>query len=154
MEQPDVDPAVSLRAAGLRVTGPRVGTLRALAGHPHAAVDALAAVARGQLGAVSTQAIYDVLRACVDAGIVRRIEPAGSPALYELRVGDNHHHLICRACRTVEDVDCAAGATPCLDPSDALGFVVDEAEVVYWGICPSCAPLLHPQHPIVTSTKE
>ena len=139
MTDTGLDPALRLRAAGLRVTGPRIVTLRALAASPHAAADELAATVRERFGAVSTQAIYDVLRACTDAGIIRRIEPAGSSARYELRVGDNHHHLICRVCRVVEDVDCAAGRAPCLDPSDARGFTIDEAEVVYWGVCRSCA---------------
>ena len=131
-------PAALLRGAGLRVTAPRVIVLRALAERPHASADALLAAARAELGAVSTQGVYDVLRVCCDAGIVRRIEPAGAPALYELRVGDNHHHLVCRRCRTVVDVDCAVGGAPCLAPSDRQGFEVDEAEVVYWGLCPDC----------------
>jgi Fur family ferric uptake transcriptional regulator len=127
-----------LQEAGLRVTGPRVSVLRALTDRPHAAADTIADAVRDKVGAVSTQAIYDVLRACSEAGIVRRIQPAGSPARYELRVRDNHHHLVCRTCGTVGDVDCAVGDAPCLEPSTDLGFVVDEAEVVFWGICPVC----------------
>jgi Fur family ferric uptake transcriptional regulator len=127
-----------LQQAGLRVTAPRVAVLRVLADRPHAAADAVTGAVRSELGAVSTQAVYDVLRVCSEAGIVRRIEPAGSPARYELRVGDNHHHMVCRVCGTVGDVDCAVGEAPCLEPSEFLGFEVDEAEVVFWGICPGC----------------
>jgi Fur family ferric uptake transcriptional regulator len=133
------DPVTLLRSAGLRVTGPRVVTLQVLADRPHSTADVLAAAARDQLGAVSSQAIYDVLRVCTNVGLVRRIEPAGSAARYELRVADNHHHLICRTCRAIVDVDCAAGRKPCLDPIDDQGYVIDEAEVVYWGVCPACA---------------
>ncbi|MGK8487857.1 Fur family transcriptional regulator [Nocardia asiatica] len=127
-----------LRAAGLRVTAPRIAVLNAVAARPHADADTVAATVREALGSVSTQAVYDVLHACVRAGILRRIEPAGSSALYETRIGDNHHHLVCRSCGAVVDVDCAVGAAPCLDPSDAHGFVIDEAEVVFWGLCPTC----------------
>ncbi|MBF6333866.1 Fur family transcriptional regulator [Nocardia transvalensis] len=132
------DPRERLRAAGLRVTAPRVAVLDAVVEQPHSDADRVAATVRGQLGSVSTQAVYDVLRACVNAGLLRRIEPAGSAALYEARTGDNHHHLVCRNCGTVVDVDCAVGQAPCLDPSDAHGFAIDEAEVVYWGLCPDC----------------
>lgn len=131
-------PTDVLRAAGLRVTAPRTIVLRALAERPHAPADALIAAARDELGAVSTQGVYNVLRDCCDAGIVRRIQPAGSAALYELRVGDNHHHMVCRRCSSVHDVDCAVGEAPCLEPADRLGFVVDEAEVVFWGVCATC----------------
>ena len=127
-----------LRTAGLRVTAPRVMVLRVLAERPHAAADAVIDVVRSELGAVSTQGVYDVLRACSEAGIVRRIQPAGGPARYELRVGDNHHHLVCRRCGSVNDVDCVVGEAPCLEPSDHLGFDVDEAEVVFWGVCAEC----------------
>ncbi|MGW4094167.1 Fur family transcriptional regulator [Nocardia sp. NPDC004750] len=127
-----------LRAAGLRVTAPRLAVLDAVTARPHSDADAVAATVRQTLGSVSTQAVYDVLHACVRAGILRRIEPAGSSALYETRIGDNHHHLVCRSCGAVVDVDCAVGRAPCLDPSDAHGFVIDEAEVVFWGLCPSC----------------
>jgi Fur family ferric uptake transcriptional regulator len=134
-----VDPAELLRTAGLRVTAPRTAVLRALSARPHATADDLATAVRTAAGAVSTQAVYDVLRACTEASIVRRIEPAGSSARYELRVRDNHHHAVCRACGAVADVDCAVGQVPCLDPSEHHGFVIDEAEVIYWGQCPDCA---------------
>lgn len=132
--------AVLLRGAGLRATAPRVAALAALAEQPHADADDVARAVRASIGRVSTQAVYDVLRALCRAGLVRRIEPAGSPALFELRVDDNHHHLVCRSCGRVQDVDCAAGAAPCLVPAvDGGGFVVDEAEVIYWGTCAGCA---------------
>ena len=138
------DPVVALRGAGLRVTGPRVAVLAALARHPHADTDTLAEAARTELGAVSTQAVYDVLRALTDAQLVRRIEPAGSPARFELRVGDNHHHVVCRLCGSIADVDCAVGERPCLTASEAHGFVIDEAEVTYWGLCPACSVVSTP----------
>jgi len=134
----DHEPGTLLRGAGLRVTGPRVAVLKVLAVHPHSTADAIATQVRDGLGSVSTQAVYDVLRALVGAGLVRRIEPAGSSALYETRTGDNHHHLVCRVCATVLDVDCVTGEAPCLDPSDLAGFAVDEAEVVFWGTCAEC----------------
>ncbi len=127
-----------LGAAGLRVTAPRVAVLRLLERHPHATAETVARAVRTDLGAVSTQAVYDVLNAFTEAGIVRRIQPAGSPARYELRIGDNHHHLVCRVCGRADDVDCAVGSAPCLEPSHTLGYRLDEAEVVYWGICPTC----------------
>ena len=127
-----------LRAAGLRVTAPRLALLAALDAHPHATVDALAAAVRDTVGSVSTQAVYDALEAFVAAGLARHVEPAGSPARFESRVGDNHHHVVCRRCGATADVDCAVGRRPCLTPSDAHGFVVDEAEVTYWGVCPTC----------------
>ena len=133
------DPQTRLRQAGLRVTRPRMTVLTALTHQPHATVDTIAEEVRGKLGTVSTQAIYDVLRAFTESGLVRKIEPAGSPARYEDRIGDNHHHLVCRSCDRVVDVDCVVGSPACLTPSDAHGFAVDEAEVVFWGICPSCA---------------
>jgi Fur family ferric uptake transcriptional regulator len=105
---------------------------------PHARADAIGHAARAALGTISTQAVYDVLGALVEAGLVRRIQPAGSPARYEARVGDNHHHIVCRACGRTLDVDCAVGRAPCLDPSDAQGFVLDEVEVTYWGLCSDC----------------
>ena len=134
----DFDPQAQLRGAGLRVTAPRVAVLKALAADPHSTADDIASHVRGELGSVSTQAVYDVLRACVGVGLVRRIEPAGSSALYETRAGDNHHHLVCRVCGRVTDVDCVVGAPPCLEPSDLGGFDVDEAEVVFWGTCIEC----------------
>jgi Fur family transcriptional regulator, stress-responsive regulator len=130
----------ALRRAGLRVTAPRVAVLKAVAAHPHSTADVIAMVVRADLGKVSTQAVYDVLKACVSAGLVRRIEPAGSSALYEARIGDNHHHLVCRRCGAVADVDCTVGHAPCLDPSHTAGFAVDEAEIVFWGLCPGCQP--------------
>lgn len=132
------DPREQLRSVGLRVTAPRMAVLEMVAAHPHSDVDEIAAAVRAELGSVSTQAIYDVLKACVTAGLLRRIEPAGSPARFETRTGDNHHHLVCRRCGTVVDVDCVVGSAPCLDPSDVRGFVVDEAEVTFWGLCSNC----------------
>jgi Fur family transcriptional regulator, stress-responsive regulator len=127
-----------LRAAGLRVTAPRLAVLAIVRDGGHLAVEEIAFLARDRLGAVSTQAVYDVLFALTGAGLVRRIEPAGSPVRFESRVGDNHHHLICRACRTVLDVDCAVGHAPCLEPPVAAGWGVDEAEIIYWGLCAAC----------------
>jgi len=127
-----------LRTAGLRVTKQRVSVLAAIRSQPHADADTLIASVREDLGSVSTQAVYDALHALEDAGLARRVEPAGSPARYDPRVGDNHHHLVCRACGTVVDVDCAVGATPCLTASDSRGFVIDEAEITYWGLCAAC----------------
>ncbi|TYP90392.1 Fur family transcriptional regulator [Blastococcus xanthinilyticus] len=130
--------AQQLREAGLRVTRPRLSVLSVLADHPHADADSIVTGARQLHPSLSPQAVYGVLKAFVAAGIARRIEPAGAPALFELRVGDNHHHLVCRSCGAVADVDCAVGAAPCLSPSDTAGFVVDEAEVVFWGLCATC----------------
>jgi Fe2+ or Zn2+ uptake regulation protein len=129
-----------LRAAGLRVTQPRLTVLATLAELPHADVDTIATAAREHLGALSTQAVYDILRALTERGLARRIEPAGHPARYETRVGDNHHHVVCRQCGATADVDCAVGYTPCLEPSNSEGFIIDEAEVVFWGRCPNCQP--------------
>jgi Fe2+ or Zn2+ uptake regulation protein len=134
---PAADPADRIRAAGLRVTAPRVAVLDALRDVPHADVEAVLNAVRTRIE-VSTQAVYDVLRAFADAGLVRRIEPAGSPARFEMRVADNHHHVVCRGCGSVADVDCATGSAPCLDPSNDHGFLIDEAEVTYWGLCPRC----------------
>jgi len=128
-----------LRGVGLRVTRPRLAVLSAVHTHPHADTDSIIGVVRAELGGVSHQAVYDVLRALTAAGLVRRIEPPGSVARYEARVGDNHHHIVCRSCGTIADVDCAVGYAPCLTPSDDHGFVIDEAEVVYRGLCPACA---------------
>jgi Fe2+ or Zn2+ uptake regulation protein len=127
-----------LRSASLRVTRPRVAVLIAVHERPHADTETLIGAARGDLGAVSHQAIYDVLRALTDAGLLRRIQPAGSVARYEARVGDNHHHVVCRECGSIADVDCAVAAAPCLHPSDQAGFSIDEAEITYWGRCPAC----------------
>jgi Fur family transcriptional regulator, stress-responsive regulator len=128
-----------LRSADLRVTRPRLAVLHAVGRHPHADTGSLLAAVRAEEAAVSHQAVYDVLGALTEAGIVRRIQPAGSVARYELRVGDNHHHVVCRSCGTVADVDCAVGVRPCLDASDTHGFVIDEAEVTYWGTCSDCS---------------
>jgi Fe2+ or Zn2+ uptake regulation protein len=128
-----------LRERGLRVTAQRLAVLRAVAAEAHATAEAVAETVRRELGSISAQAVYDALAALVDTGLVRRIQPAGSPARYEARVGDNHHHLICRACGRVVDVDCAVGATPCLTAAEDFGYQIDEAEVIYWGRCPECA---------------
>jgi Fur family transcriptional regulator, stress-responsive regulator len=134
-----VDYEEMLRGADLRVTRPRLAVLTAVFDHPHADTASLTRAVRADLGEVSPQAVYDVLRALTEARLVRRIEPAGSVARYESRVADNHHHVICRGCGAIADVDCAVGDTPCLTASDAHGFQVDEAEVIYWGTCPACA---------------
>jgi len=133
------DHAEMLRAAGLRVTAPRLAVLAELEAHPHATAEETRAAVRERLGTVSTQAVYDVLNALTAAGILRRTEPAGSPGRYELRRGDNHHHVVCRSCGAVEDVPCAVGEAPCLTASTDHGFVIDTAEVTYWGLCPACA---------------
>ncbi len=127
-----------LRGANLRVTRPRIAVLGAVYDHPHADTGSIIDAVREDLGEVSHQAVYDVLRALTAAGLVRRIEPSGSVARYESRVGDNHHHVVCRSCGAIADVDCAAGTTPCLTASEDHGFAIDEAEVVYWGLCPDC----------------
>ena len=127
-----------LRGSALRVTAPRLAVLEAVHAHPHSDTDTVLRAARATLGALSHQAVYDVLRVLTDVGLVRRIEPAGSLARYEARTGDNHHHVVCRDCGVIADVDCAVGETPCLEPSDPAGYSVDEAEVIYWGQCPTC----------------
>jgi len=127
-----------LRGAALRVTRPRLAVLAAVHAHPHADTDSIFDAVRQELPKVSQQAVYDVLRALSAAGLVRRIQPAGSVARYEARVGDNHHHVVCRSCGVIADVDCAVGTTPCLSASDDQGFSIDEAEVTYWGVCPDC----------------
>ncbi|MER6669996.1 Fur family transcriptional regulator [Amycolatopsis japonica] len=128
-----------LRGASLRVTRPRVAVLTAVRDHPHADTDSIIGAVRTELGEVSHQAIYDVLRALTAAGLVRRIQPSGSVARYESRVGDNHHHVVCRVCGAIADVDCAVGPAPCLTASNDQGFLIEEAEVIYWGLCPDCA---------------
>jgi Fur family ferric uptake transcriptional regulator len=135
-----------LRGVALRVTRPRVAVLSAVHGHPHADTDSILGVVRANLGEVSHQAVYDVLRALTAAGLIRRIQPAGSVARYESRVGDNHHHVVCRSCGAIADVDCAVGYTRCLTASDDHGFTIDEAEVIYWGLCPEC-PAAAPSEP-------
>ena len=136
--EPAADIVHQLRDAGLRVTAPRVAVLQVLAEHPHSTAQDVARLTRSRLGSVSTQAVYDVLAAFTEVRLVRRIEPAGSPAMYETRTADNHHHLVCRACGLATDVDCAVGASVCLTPSDDAGYLLDEAEVVFWGLCPDC----------------
>jgi Fur family transcriptional regulator, stress-responsive regulator len=133
-----VELADLLREHGLHVTAQRLAVLRAVAAQPHSTADVIEATARADLGAVSRQAVYDALGALTERGLLRRIQPAGSPARYEDRVGDNHHHLICRACGRMVDVDCAVGDTPCLTAADDHLYEIDEAEVVYWGRCPDC----------------
>lgn len=128
-----------LRSVDLRVTRPRLAGLAAIYDNPHADTGSLIESIREELGEVSPQGVYDVLRALTDAGLVRRIEPAGSVARYESRVGDNHHHVVCRSCGVIADVDCATGEAPCLTAADDHGFSIDEAEVIYWGVCPDCS---------------
>ena len=130
--------AQTLRDAGLQVTGQRLAVYDEVVRRPHSDADTIADGVRAAIGSVSTQAVYDGLRALTAAGLLRRIEPPGSPARFETRVGDNHHHLVCRTCGALADVDCAVGETPCLEPSDPAGYSVDEAEVIYWGHCPNC----------------
>lgn len=132
------DLELMLREAALRVTQPRIAVLAAVHAHPHAETSAVIARVREQLGEVSTQAVYDVLAALHGAGLIRRIQPEGSVARYEARTGDNHHHVVCRTCGAIADVDCAVGHTPCLTASQDHGFLIDEAEVIYWGSCPAC----------------
>ena len=137
-ETPRDDDAL-LRRHGLQVTAQRLAVLRALSEQPHSSADDIYSVVRAEIGAISRQAVYDALAALTDKGLIRRIQPAGSPARYENRVGDNHHHLICRTCGRMVDVDCAVGYTPCLTAADDSGYDIDEAEVIYWGQCPECA---------------
>ncbi|MFE0748194.1 Fur family transcriptional regulator [Gordonia sp. NPDC058843] len=136
----DDDCGRHLRAAGLRVTRPRIAVMQAVRAHPHADTDQVFRFARARLPEVSQQTVYDVLGALTSAGLVRRIQPPGHVSRYESRVGDNHHHVICRTCGFIGDVDCAIGEAPCLAPADDRGFVIDEAEVIYWGRCPDCVP--------------
>jgi Fur family ferric uptake transcriptional regulator len=130
-----------LRAHGLRVTKPRLAVLDVLRQGGHLEVEEITRQVRLRLDSVSTQAVYDVLGALARSGLARRLEPAGSPARYEARTGDNHHHIVCRGCGSITDVDCATGSAPCLDPAQTHGFAVDEAEVTYWGLCPACQRL-------------
>jgi Fe2+ or Zn2+ uptake regulation protein len=136
---PAPDYADQLRAAHLRVTRPRLAALEAVHSHPHADTETIFGAVRAGLPEVSRQAVYDVLAALTAAGLVRRIQPSGSVARYESRVGDNHHHVVCRSCGAMADVDCAVGDTPCLTAADDSGYEIDEAEVIYWGQCPQCA---------------
>lgn len=132
------DPAQLLRDRGLQVTAQRLAVLRAVSVRPHCTADNVAEDVRAEIGAISKQAVYDALGMLAEQGLIRRIQPAGSPALYEDRVGDNHHHVICRSCGRTADVDCAVGETPCLTAADNSGYLIDEAEVIYWGTCPEC----------------
>jgi Fur family transcriptional regulator, stress-responsive regulator len=132
------DPADLLREQGIYVTAQRLAVLRVVGAHPHAAADDVLQGVRNEIGSISRQSVYDTLNTLSDLGLLRRIQPAGSPARYETRAGDNHHHVICRLCGRTEDVDCAVDARPCLTASDSHGFAIDEAEVVYWGHCPEC----------------
>jgi Fe2+ or Zn2+ uptake regulation protein len=134
----DSAPKDLFRQHGIHVTAQRLAVYRAVSGYPHASADAIAEVVRAEIGAISLQSVYDALGLLVAEGLVRRIQPSGSPARFEARVGDNHHHLICRNCGRVVDVDCAVGAAPCLTAADDQGFEIDEAEVAYWGRCPEC----------------
>jgi len=138
-----VDHVALLRRHGLQVTAQRLAVLRAVTSEPHGTAADIDTAVRKEIGTISLQAVYDALGALADKGIIRRIQPAGSPARYEDRVGDNHHHLICRSCGRMVDVDCAAGNTPCLAAADDLGYEVDEAEVIYWGRCPECVSSQH-----------
>jgi Fur family transcriptional regulator, stress-responsive regulator len=132
------DPANILRKHCVQVTAQRMAVLRAVSGRPHCTADEAAEDARTEIGAISRQAVYDALGVLVEKSIIRRIQPAGSPARYEDRIGDNHHHMICRTCGKTADVDCAVGTAPCLTAADTAGYVIDEAEVIYWGTCPKC----------------
>jgi Fur family ferric uptake transcriptional regulator len=142
--------AEELRGAGLRVTAARVALLEIVRGGDHLGAEAIASEVRDRLGHISLQAVYDALYALTEAGLIRRIEPAGSPVRFEGRVSDNHHHVVCRSCGVVADVDCAVGEAPCLTASDDHGFSIDEAEVVYWGLCPACSTAV-PEHRSVTT---
>jgi Fur family transcriptional regulator, stress-responsive regulator len=132
------DPTEMLRRRGLRVTPQRLAVLRAVSDTPHVTADVVAGSVRAEIGSISVQAVYDALAALTENGLLRRIQPAGSPARYEGRVGDNHHHLVCRVCDRMVDVDCAVGTAPCLTAAGDLGYEIDEAEVIYWGRCPDC----------------
>ena len=133
------DPADLLRQRGIQVTAQRLAVLRAVAGEPHITADGVAEAVRAEIGAISRQSVYDALAVLASEGLIRRIQPAGSPARFEARVGDNHHHAICRICGRTADVSCAVGSAPCLTAADDRGFEIDEAEVIYWGRCPDCA---------------
>lgn len=140
------DFAAQLKEHGVQVTAQRLAVLRAVSDRPHCRADDVAADVRAEIGAISRQAVYDALGILTEKGLIRRIQPAGSPALYEDRTGDNHHHVICRACGNTVDVDCAVGETPCLTAADSSGYQIDEAEVIFWGTCPEClAATLSPE---------
>ena len=153
-KETSVDNEGLLRRHGLQVTAQRLAVLRAVSVQPHSTADDLYTVVRSEIGAISRQAVYDALAALTDKSLLRRIQPAGSPARYEDRVGDNHHHLICRTSNRMVDVDCAVGETPCLTAADDSGYEVDEAEVIYWGRCPECAAATANSHLKETSIEE
>jgi Fur family ferric uptake transcriptional regulator len=151
---PSVDDDALLRRHGLQVTAQRLAVLRAVSGRPHSTAYDIDKVVRAEIGAISPQTVYDALAALTDKGLIRRIQPAGSPARYEDRVGDNHHHLICRTCNRMIDVDCAVGDTPCLTAADDSGYEIDEAEVIYWGRCPMCVTASSMDHQQETARQE
>jgi Fur family transcriptional regulator, stress-responsive regulator len=147
MTSPDgVALSAALRDAGLRITASRLAVLSAVGEGDHLTADQVASAVRGRVGTISTQAVYDVLAALTRAGLTRRIEPAGSPARFETRVGDNHHHIVCRVCGAVSDVDCVVGEPPCVLPTEPGGYVIDEAEVIFWGLCPACQTTSNPHN--------
>jgi Fe2+ or Zn2+ uptake regulation protein len=149
-----IDPTELLRQHGLQITPQRLAVLRVVAAHPHIAADSVAEAVKAEIGAISRQSVYNALGVLVEKGALRRIQPTGSPALFETRVGDNHHHLICRECGQVVDVDCAVGEAPCLQASDDRGYEIDEAEVVYWGRCPECQARAASAHPTLQHDHE
>jgi Fur family ferric uptake transcriptional regulator len=140
------DPAELLRRHGIQVTAQRLAVLRAVEGQPHITAEFVAEAVRAEIGAISRQSVYDALAVLASEGLIRRIQPSGSPARFEARVGDNHHHVICRICGRTADVDCAVGSAPCLTAADNRGFEIDEAEVIYWGRCPECASRARHDH--------
>ena len=142
------DPVDLLRERGIQVTAQRLAVLRAVTGQPHITADGVAEVVRAEIGTISRQSVYDALGVLVAEGLVRRIQPAGSPARFEARIDDNHHHVICRICGRTADVDCAVGSAPCLTPADDSGYEIDEAEVVYWGRCPECVSRARNENPV------
>lgn len=148
------DDGALLRQHGVQVTAQRLAVLRAVADQPHSTAEAVCTVVQGTIGAISRQAVYDTFATLTDKGLIRRIQPAGSPARYEDRVGDNHHHLVCRTCGRVVDVDCAVGHAPCLTAADDAGYQIDEAEVIYWGRCPDCAASSQPLNTIDQAREE
>ena len=148
------DSAALLRGRGIQVTAQRLAVLRAVSTQPHITADAVAGIVRTEIGAISLQSVYDALGLLVSEGLIRRIQPSGSPARFEDRVGDNHHHLICRICGRVVDVDCAVGAAPCLTPHSGGGYEIDEAEVAYWGRCPDCLGGARRSSPAIRSTAD
>ena len=150
----DNSPEGLLRSHGLSVTAQRLTVLQTITDYPHITADQAAEVARKKIGAISRQSVYDTLNTLVEKGLARRIQPMNSPALFEDRVGDNHHHLVCRSCGVVEDVECATGYRPCLQASDDNNFIIDEAEVTYWGLCPKCQPKSAKSHTKQTPTRK